>query len=706
MLTAVALFAALEFPLSTPVIQPAPFGRANPHIASNGDGFLAAWADYRTNRVEIRAARLDHDVNLVDPTGIRIAANSGASLSVASDGRDYVIAYDCNGDLYYTPSICTARVDAATGEVTAGVRINGGVSPAIAFNGRSYVVAFGAPNVSFQKEIDAIAISRDAAASGQPFRVGAGVSAPALTSNGDVFLAAWSTYGSLQSAVISDRDVLATSALSSFVPQSGPGPFGWALASNGRDFMVVWQQNVGVRDRQYVTELRSRPVSATGSAGEERTVAADPERTWQPAITWTGADYIVTYTMSDAPASAPVLSPNADADIRGVQLASSGELVGAPHSIAARTGRESGSAGASNGDRTVIVNEHMYRFAAGQIEARSTHDLQPILLSRSVTWQQAVSGARDLVAWEELVDEQQRRQVFYQHLNQAGMTRGAAVRTPPDDVEQFNPVVSDHLIAWIEQPVNSTTALGEVWIKAVAADAIKIGMASHNSGVALAESEPGALVAWMQPPNQVVALRVLQNGVVVDREPFVIFANAPFFVSDPVVGSDGTDFLVTWRMSEPRCMIECVPPTSIHGAVVSSSGTVTPENQIAPAGTSHQSVIWNGQHYVVVWSGIDWTISTPQKNQVKVRRLTVAGTVFDADPIPMMDDVAFSDAVWTGHEYLVAFTKGPIADLTTLSIAHFGRDFAVGQTDQIAAPYVAYTRIAMFSPAGSSWFLA
>jgi hypothetical protein len=83
-----------ERPVSTPAYQPATgFPVA---IASDGDGFLAVWAD-RRDTPSVFASRIDRDGTVLDPLGIYIATSPYVG-GVAWDGDAYVVVWgDPNG---------------------------------------------------------------------------------------------------------------------------------------------------------------------------------------------------------------------------------------------------------------------------------------------------------------------------------------------------------------------------------------------------------------------------------------------------------------------------------------------------------------------------------------------------------------------------------------------------------------------------------
>src|ERR1051325_8095435 len=136
-----ALVAGPEIPISEPVIAPRPGLRFQPKVATNGSDYLIAWAEVG----ELRAA-----------------SGTGDALAVASDGRDYVIAYDCS-NAYVPKSICMARVDASTGNVEPGGRVEKALYPAIASAGGRYLLAYQTPYTATTTDVRAIEVAENAA---------------------------------------------------------------------------------------------------------------------------------------------------------------------------------------------------------------------------------------------------------------------------------------------------------------------------------------------------------------------------------------------------------------------------------------------------------------------------------------------------------------------------------------------------------------
>ncbi|HEX2122284.1 MAG TPA: hypothetical protein VHL59_11635, partial [Thermoanaerobaculia bacterium] len=570
-----------EMPLTAPAVEPAPFTRGGPRVASNGRDFLAVWWDGRSGNHThgIRAARIDRDGRLLDVTGIAVAARSGFWTSVASDGRDYLVSYDCApGEL--VPVTCLARVDAETGRITSRNKIDRAANATLASNGRNYLLTYTSinPRGAGHLDLHGAIVSRDATTIGQPFRLaGRTENGAAAVSNGDVYFVGWSLFRNLTGAIVSgDGAVTPTATISTLVPAWGPAVFSWSVASDGEDFFVVWQQNLRVVGQRYETDLRARKVSPSGERGPERTLLEPgPETTWNVRASWNGSRYLIAYTASVSPATAPAPSSDAAADVRAITASADGELAAPPSTLAERSGREVTGATASNDLGTLVVWEHARRGNAIQIEARLVNrsgepESERIALSHSVTWQQSLAGSADTLAWEEFAGEEQRRKVFVQRIGAEG--RATAVESSTR--EQLHPAVGGAIVAWLQQDLN-TTGHAEVVVKQLAdlaSPPLLLARAPRESRVAIASTSTTHLVAWESESHQILGARFNADGTLIDSSAIEI-SSGPRPQSRPIIGTDGSRFLVVWSMEEPleACAGYCDTPLSLHAAVVTTS---------------------------------------------------------------------------------------------------------------------------------------
>lgn len=87
------------FDLGSTDIGPAPGRRKQPTMAAYGDGYIAAWADRRSLRGDIYAARFGSDGAMLDPEGMYVGTGmppwtTTASVLVASDGENALILWE------------------------------------------------------------------------------------------------------------------------------------------------------------------------------------------------------------------------------------------------------------------------------------------------------------------------------------------------------------------------------------------------------------------------------------------------------------------------------------------------------------------------------------------------------------------------------------------------------------------------------------
>src|SRR5687768_16306876 len=251
-----ALSVGPEIPVNPPGIEPAPDLRGTPLVASNGDGFVVVWNDRRGGAYEVRATRVDRDGVVIDGQSKLVASHAGSVTSIASNGRDYLIAYHCaNGA---QSDLCLARIDALTGAVIRAGIVDGS-NGALASNGSGYLLVYLSGTTGAVQPVTGLALREDGSPARAPFAIAGSPYMPAVASNGEHYFVVWSTYAQLEGVLVSDAAVVGTrQRFTTRTPSFGPGPFGWAIASNGDGFLVAWQQNTGVVAPRYTTDLRVR----------------------------------------------------------------------------------------------------------------------------------------------------------------------------------------------------------------------------------------------------------------------------------------------------------------------------------------------------------------------------------------------------------------------------------------------------------------
>lgn len=269
-----------------------------PDVAFGASMHLAAWSEDDG----VYATRIGLDGRSLDGRGVRLAPRGGAP-SVAFDGTQFVAAWSDSVD----GTVNVRFISPATGLQPEVLRANGlGASLAAGGDG-SLLVWAGADD-----RIRAASIQRATRAfAGSPIVVSPpseeDAAAPSAAWNGSVFLVVWTEFkltpfGShvpfldlkriLGARLKANLTLLDTAALViGDVPNKQD--YGAAVASNGTDWMVVWQSNISQPD----IVLRGRRVHADGAlqgpesgieiaAGSARALAWDGSRyalAWKPA---------------------------------------------------------------------------------------------------------------------------------------------------------------------------------------------------------------------------------------------------------------------------------------------------------------------------------------------------------------------------------------------------------------------------------------
>lgn len=84
-------------------------------VASNGDGFLVAWLEFRAAGMAVRAARLDAAGTVLDSAPFELSADTLGldDVAVASDGRDYVVLWTGETPGADGADLCFRRINAA-----------------------------------------------------------------------------------------------------------------------------------------------------------------------------------------------------------------------------------------------------------------------------------------------------------------------------------------------------------------------------------------------------------------------------------------------------------------------------------------------------------------------------------------------------------------------------------------------------------------
>jgi hypothetical protein len=167
---------------------------------------------------------------------------------------------------------------------------------------------------------------------------------------------------------------------------------------------------------------------------------------------------------------------------------------------------------------------------------------------------------------------------------------------------------------------------------------------------AAADAGETTLVAWVER-GAVRGVRavLLPSGTEIDVDA------TSYAQSSPAVGTNGGAYLVVWTDLQADCT------TSISAAAVDANGQTGPVRMLAQNANpeTRPAIAWNGSEYVVVW---DRTAAA----QLVGMRVAADGNPIDPEPVAMTASypdpmfythhTGFPAIVWTGQEYLAAWT--------------------------------------------------
>lgn len=259
-----------EVPVSAPAYGVAPnITRANAQIATNGDQYLAVWTDYREANVPaVYAARLRADGSVIDPFGIRVAADAFAGPIVWT-GTKYLLTYE--NPRTYDSYIRSMTIDGVFGEpMPIGKSVLGGSMGA---NGTNVLLVLPASAMLLDLEGNKL---RDVTLAPTPN----GYYYTRIAAAGSTYLVAAALPGIMVQTVSSDGTVGAPRTL--FEPATHTTI---DVASDGERFLLVYP--IGYMYAQVLSKagVPEGPAQALGPLGN----------TNYPSVEWRGVEYLLVY---------------------------------------------------------------------------------------------------------------------------------------------------------------------------------------------------------------------------------------------------------------------------------------------------------------------------------------------------------------------------------------------------------------------------
>jgi len=610
-----------EFGINQPIAFPV--SGSSPAVASNGRDYLLAWhisVRQPSERYleQIRATRVNRDGMILDPVGILLASGevNVSFPSVASDGHDFLVTWSDSRDWDHDPSLFTLLIYG--GRVSAS-------GQALDPNG--------------------ILLSRGVTSSGYYNSV-------AGNSNG--YLVVWEDtrnrgtnsigisdiYGArigLDGAVLDGNGIAICTA-----PDNQTGP---AVAANGQGFLVAWTDMRGKISDPYVrwdAGIFAALVGNNGAVQQPNGFLVN-DGTWaqyNAAVACDGENFFVAW-QDERNAQGPPWPGNTD--IFGARVSSAGVVLDpAAISICTASGTQSKPAVAFDGTRWVVAwsdarNTSTFGnksdiFAAlvntdGSVPVPGNWRVEA-LTSTSPDPRIAANGNDLLLAW-------------------------AA------DREIYRPFATGIMGARIR---NSALLDAEPRLLSIqAADENLPDIACNGSSYLVVWNS--STTALYDNSTDILATRLSLTGEVIDPSGIVLSALADVEQLYPRVAANGQDFFVAWQDNRNRTQ-----GRDIYGTMVTGAGQVVSSNGVAICTASGNQytplVAASGDQFLVAWMDFRQGNNANVAADVYGARISSAGTILDANGFAISaaaQDQYIGGLAGNGSHWLVVWSDSRLA---------------------------------------------
>lgn len=485
---------------------------------------------------------------------------------------------------------------------------------------------------------------------------------PAVASNGTDYLVVWEDGrgGTIYGTRVSSAGVVQENTgipISSGLRGSRP-----AVASNGTDYLVAWQINA--TNTTGGTDLRGARVSSAGVVLDPTPLflATQANNQVEAAVASNGTNYYLAWT---------TFLSGGSTDVHGMLVLADGSVTG-QRALTTVGNMQYQPSVASNGTDYFVVwtdtNPTPARMQGTSVSGSTgvSAVTDGFAVNASGVWGRVGSNGTDyLVVWANgaATDTQD---IFGAVVPAGATTPGSTFLISGATGRQHLPAVAsagaDFQVVWKDARNGTPTdpygsLLGELYGARVSG----AGAVLDSTGVqlgsgtqlepdppAIASSASGSLLVWGARPN-VRGTRISTGGVAVDPTGLDLSITANQQVR-AAVATNGTDFLVTW--------VDYRDPFGIYAARVNAEGTVLDPSGITLAtGVPWlylPSVASNGSDYLVAWE--QRPASGPW--EVRAARLSSAGVVLDPAGLRLGDpliDAASPAVASVGSDYLVAW---------------------------------------------------
>ncbi|MBV9920715.1 MAG: hypothetical protein JOY78_07685 [Pseudonocardia sp.] len=603
-------------PVSTAFSRFADKNQLSTSVAFGGGRYLLVWEDTRAGHADqIWGARLSATGALLDPSGIQISPTAtsadadAASPAVSYDGTSFLVVWTTNGNvLGARVSTAGAVLDpsafaistAAGAQIAPAVASNGGGSLVVWQDGRSGTDdIYGARVDQDGHVLETGGIAVSTATKGQ--------SSPAVTFDGARYFAVWEDargastdiFGARVSTAGAVLDAAGIKVAGGSSIQGLPG-----VGSNGHGSFVAWQQAAPPSpDVTPPADIRGTRVAQNGTVLDPSgiTVGAAVRDQFEPVVAFDGTDYLVAWTdLRTGPFFENTDIYASRVTTAGVNRDGNGFPVSNPDF------GQFAPAIASNGSTALVAwtDQRTTDFdvrASRVTSAASVLDPSGIVVTRAASVQSepavAFDGTNFLVAWVE--DRTLDSHVFVGRVSRNGTALdggGIDLGLGSDPAVAFDG--TNFFVTWEHPSQGILGARFDTSGHRLDATSIAIGDGSTPS---IAFNGTSYLVVFErsgESPNfdDVIAARVNRAGTVLDR--FTV-AGANAFEDQPTVASDGSGFLVAWRLSTASFNVVRARRVSGNGALL-GTGPIA----LAPATTDQDSpgAAFAGGRYLVVWT--------------------------------------------------------------------------------------------------------
>lgn len=662
-----------ELSVNAPVSGPAGGDQRRPSVAWGGSQYLVVWQDNRGGvPYEIFGARVSAAGTVLDPAGLIISAATDAQITpaVASDGTDFLVAWDDQRAGSSNRDILGARVTAAGAVLdAAGISIcsatNSQIAPTVAWNGTNYFVAwedwraltvsdiYGTRVSTAGMVLDGTGIAISSAANNQ--------FAPSVTRNGtDLFVAwqdgraggtAYDIYGARVNAMGTVLDAAGIAISTATSAQTAP-----SVASDGANTLVVWQDQRGA-----TIDVYGARVNAMGAVQDPSGIVVSNAASSQlaPDVIWDGTNFVVAWRDVRSGIG----------DVYGARVSAAGVVQDAAGiAISTAASEQSDVSLASNGSSSLVTwtdaRGSTVDVYGARIDATGiVQDTAGIALATSANQQAfpsvAWDGANYLVVWSD--NRNGNSDIFGARVTPAGVAldvSGLAISTAP--ANQTNPVVAwsgtTYLVVWTDS--RNTSTLSDVYAARVTAagalpdpSGIAVSTEAQIQGApAVASDGNDFFVVWQDARagsggSDIYGARVSATGVVQDPTGIAINAAAGSQTAPAIAWGGGT-YLVAWQA------------TDLFGARVSATGAVQDTgNGIAISTAANQqtepAIASDGTGFFVAWKDTRGATA-----DVYGARVTAGGAVQESLGILLSGatgDQSAPAVAWDGTNYLVAW---------------------------------------------------